>query len=83
MTGLPTVGGWNKGLRYGEQITPEDLKAEPVRLKGVGCTCGGCYKCTNRVYQRVWARKRAANPKPFRSDEELDANAQRWLETHR
>jgi len=83
MKGRSTIGGWNKGLRYGEAVAPEDLKNEPVRIQGKGCSCGTCQLCADRVYTRVWARKRSRPIGQEKSDEELDAKAAKWLEAHR
>jgi len=84
MKGRPTVGGWNLGLRYGEVVPPEALNG-PVRMKGKGCICGTCKTCKERLYSRMYYRNvaRLKRARPEKSDEELDANAAKWLETHR
>lgn len=82
MKGLPTVGGWNKGLRYGEIVSPEALTDIKVAVhKTVKCTCGTCRKCRHRMYSRVWSQQRQANLRKCAetTDAELDAKAAKWL----
>lgn len=77
LTGISVRGGWNKGLRYGDLVTAEECKAEPIAIRKVLCTCGSCKLCSRRIYLRAWNKKYRGRPE--HSDAELDKKAADWL----